>query len=116
MHCSPALQLRLAFDIGPAKTIVFSKMVVRSKSASHCEPMVLDGEDIALQSIFIDSKPLKPEDYTLGKSSLTILQPPQDKFTLGVVTEIYPDRNTKLEGLYKSSGNYCTQCEAQGFR
>jgi aminopeptidase N len=24
--------------------------------------------------------------------------------------------NTMLEGLYKSSGNFCTQCEAEGFR
>ena len=24
--------------------------------------------------------------------------------------------NTSLEGLYRSSGNFCTQCEAEGFR
>lgn len=24
--------------------------------------------------------------------------------------------NTSLEGLYKSGGNFCTQCEAEGFR
>ena len=24
--------------------------------------------------------------------------------------------NTSLEGLYKSSGNFCSQCEAEGFR
>ena len=24
--------------------------------------------------------------------------------------------NTSLEGLYKSSGNFCTQCKAEGFR
>jgi len=36
-----------------------------------------------------------------------------------VVTEsvICPEKNTELEGLYKSSeGLYCTQCEAEGFR
>jgi aminopeptidase N len=32
------------------------------------------------------------------------------------VTRIYPAKNTALEGLYRSSGNYCTQCEAEGFR
>ncbi|MGH7337631.1 MAG: aminopeptidase N, partial [Myxococcota bacterium] len=26
------------------------------------------------------------------------------------------ERNTALSGLYRSSGNFCTQCEAQGFR
>ena len=33
-----------------------------------------------------------------------------------IVTSIKPQENTDLEGLYKSSGNYCTQCEAEGFR
>ena len=27
-----------------------------------------------------------------------------------------PQENTLLEGLYKSGGNFCTQCEAEGFR
>src|SRR5690606_11420884 len=35
---------------------------------------------------------------------------------LEVVTEICPEENTALEGLYRSSGNYCTQCEPEGFR
>ncbi|WP_286742707.1 aminopeptidase N, partial [Pseudoalteromonas sp. UBA2102] len=35
---------------------------------------------------------------------------------LKIVTEISPDTNTSLEGLYLSGGAYCTQCEAQGFR
>ena len=37
-------------------------------------------------------------------------------FELEIVTRIKPEENTALEGLYKSSGMYCTQCEAQGFR
>jgi len=32
------------------------------------------------------------------------------------VTWIEPQNNTRLEGLYKSSGMFCTQCEAEGFR
>ena len=39
-----------------------------------------------------------------------------EKFTLEVETFIKPQENFSLEGLYKSSGNYCTQCEAEGFR
>ena len=36
----------------------------------------------------------------------------------GVESEvrIRPQDNTRLEGLYKTSGNFCTQCEAEGFR
>jgi aminopeptidase N len=33
-----------------------------------------------------------------------------------IVTRIRPEENTALEGLYKSGGMYCTQCEAEGFR
>ena len=28
----------------------------------------------------------------------------------------HAQENTLLEGLYKSGGNFCTQCEAEGFR
>jgi len=33
-----------------------------------------------------------------------------------IETRINPQANTVLEGLYLSSGNFCTQCEAEGFR
>lgn len=34
---------------------------------------------------------------------------PADEFDLEVHTDIQPEQNTSLEGLYKSGGNYCTQ-------
>jgi len=42
-------------------------------------------------------------------------QPP-DKLTLEIVSEINPAANTELEGLFLSSGMFCTQCEPEGFR
>ena len=33
-----------------------------------------------------------------------------------IETIIDPSANTQLMGLYRSSGTYCTQCEAEGFR
>lgn len=41
---------------------------------------------------------------------------PSSPFDLEIVTEIEPQNNTSLEGLYKSTGTFCTQCEAEGFR
>ncbi len=35
---------------------------------------------------------------------------------MAITTEINPEANTLLEGLYKSGGGFCTQCEAEGFR
>ena len=37
-------------------------------------------------------------------------------FTVTVKTRFKPHENLELSGLYKSSGTFCTQCEAEGFR
>ena len=42
--------------------------------------------------------------------------PPARRFPLTIETELAPARNKALMGLYRSSGVYCTQCEAEGFR
>ena len=39
-----------------------------------------------------------------------------EAFTLTTQTVCHPAANKSLEGLYVSSGNFCTQCEAEGFR
>ena len=51
----------------------------------------------------------------MDDETLTIAAVP-DKFTLEIVTEIAPAKNTALEGLYLAKGIFCTQCEAEGFR
>ena len=38
------------------------------------------------------------------------------EWELEIHTLIKPQDNTLLEGLYKSGGNFSTQCEAEGFR
>ena len=68
-----------------------------------------------LVSLAIDGRPLEAAEYAVGPESLTIFNPPPS-FTLEVVTELKPQENTSLEGLYRTSGNFCTQCEAEGFR
>ncbi len=44
-----------------------------------------------------------------------LLAPPEN-FVLSTVVDVEPEKNKSLEGLYRSSGNWCTQCEAEGFR
>ncbi len=63
----------------------------------------------------LDGRPLAAGDYEDRGDQLTLRSVP-DQFNLGVVTWIEPQNNTRLEGLYKSSGMFCTQCEAEGFR
>ncbi|XWS61753.1 hypothetical protein CRYUN_Cryun07bG0152700 [Craigia yunnanensis] len=106
----------LKFSLGEEKTIVASKITVFPKVEGSSSPLVLDGVDLKLISIKVNGKELKVGDYYLDTRHLTLPSPPSGKFTLEINTEIQPQKNTSLEGLYKSSGNFCTQCEAEGFR
>ncbi|KAG1361373.1 puromycin-sensitive aminopeptidase [Cocos nucifera] len=106
----------LRFQLGEDKTIVSSKIVVFPRIEGVSCPLVLHGPDLKLLSIKVDGKELKKEEFQLDMRHLTLASPPTSAFTLEIVTEIYPQNNTSLEGLYKSSGNFCTQCEAEGFR
>ncbi|XP_060207004.1 puromycin-sensitive aminopeptidase isoform X1 [Lycium barbarum] len=108
--------LDLKFTLGEESTIVASKIAVNPRVEGQSSPLVLDGRDLKLQSVKINGNPLKEEDFRVDSRHLTLKSPPSSKFTLEIVTEIYPQKNTSLEGLYKSSGNFCTQCEAEGFR
>ncbi|PON62904.1 Peptidase M1, alanyl aminopeptidase [Parasponia andersonii] len=98
----------LKFSLGEEKTIVGSKITV-SPRVEGSSPLVLDGRDLKLLSV-------REDDYHLDSRHLTLPSLPSGTFTLEIVTEIYPQKNTSLEGLYKTSGNFCTQCEAEGFR
>ncbi len=79
-------------------------------------PIVLDGDGLTLQTIAIDGKPLTAGQFEATADSLTIAQPPNGPLQLEIETLIDPSANTQLMGLYRSSGTYCTQCEAEGFR
>ncbi|CAN1778121.1 Puromycin-sensitive aminopeptidase [Linum perenne] len=106
----------LSFLLGEEKTIVNSKIAVSPRVEGSSSPLVLNGHDLKLISVKINGNSLKETDYQLDSRYLTILSPPSGAFTLEISTEIYPQKNTSLDGLYKSSGNFCTQCEAEGFR
>ncbi|KDO76255.1 hypothetical protein CISIN_1g0366031mg, partial [Citrus sinensis] len=106
----------LKFSLGEEKTIVSSKITVFPRVEGSSSPLVLDGQDLKLVSIKVNGIELKEGDYHLDSRHLTLQSPPNGAFTLEIVTEIYPQKNTSLEGIYKSSGNFCTQCEAEGFR
>ncbi|KAE8647855.1 hypothetical protein Csa_000081 [Cucumis sativus] len=106
----------LKFLLGEEKTIVNSRITVFPRVEESNAPLVLNGEDMKLISIKINSEDLKEGDYYLDSRQLKIHSPPAGTFTLEIANEIQPQKNTSLEGLYKSSGNFCTQCEAEGFR
>ncbi len=109
--------VNLEFDLDETHTLVKSLLTVVCNH-DKCEglhPFVLNGRDLALKAVKLDGQDLHKEDYKLNDSSLTILRAP-DQFTLEIETGINPRENTELSGLFLSGGNFCTQCEAEGFR
>ncbi|MBA3014410.1 MAG: aminopeptidase N [Proteobacteria bacterium] len=75
----------------------------------------LDGRELELIAIAIDGQELSAAEYQLDSVSL-IITAPAPQFTVTITSRIKPQTNTSLEGLYRSHGMFCTQCEAEGFR
>jgi aminopeptidase N len=76
----------------------------------------LDGEELELVDLKLDSEALERSAYEASASELVLANPPRRPFTLQIETRLDPTANTKLMGLYRSGSAYCTHCEAEGFR
>jgi len=109
--------VQLCFELGETTTSVVSRLTVRSNYdlASGLRPLILNGKRLVLVSIVLDGRKLDAGQYSMTDELLTIPVTPET-FTLEIETELRPQDNTFLEGLYRSSGMFCTQCEAEGFR
>ncbi len=107
----------LSFQLDKNQTVVtaISRCIKNFERKAEKAPLILDGEKLELVEIKIDGKRLGSDEYLLSDHHLEIGDA-GDKFTLEITTRIDPENNKSLEGLYRSSGNYCTQCEAEGFR
>ncbi len=108
------VHVHLLFDIRDGKTTVTATTQFE-KDNPQAKHLILDGEKMTLKSVSLNGDALMDNRYAVDEQSLTVLDVPSE-FTLKVVTDIEPEKNTALEGLYSSSGNYCTQCESEGFR
>jgi len=98
------------------ETKVRATIAFKPNPQSASAPLVLDGDGLSLTSLKLDGAPLPSNSFVASPSQLTIPQPPNGPFTLEIETLVDPSANTQLSGLYRSSGTYCTQCEAEGFR
>ncbi|HHG3590948.1 TPA: aminopeptidase N [Vibrio parahaemolyticus] len=104
-------EIDLTFDLYDNDTIVtaLSKVVQKGESTT----LELDGEGLELRSVKVNG-----EDWAhheVKEASLVLSDLPAE-FELEIITKIGPEANAALEGLYKSGGAFCTQCEAEGFR
>lgn len=102
----------LNFELDAESTRVTAVSKIKRQGAADAA-LVLNGEDLTLVSIEIDGQLWTA--YQLQDNKLVIEQLPA-QFTMTIVNDIHPAKNTALEGLYLSGEALCTQCEAEGFR
>jgi aminopeptidase N len=108
----------LVFELGAEDTRVKSRLGIRRNPAvaERGAALHLDGEALELVSLALDGEPLGANRYQRPPEGGLILTDVPEAFTLDVETRIAPHSNTALSGLYVSGGNFCTQCEPEGFR
>jgi aminopeptidase N len=107
----------LRFELGEETTLVTAVLTVARNPAFGAPrgDLTLHGQELELVSLAIDDSPVGDDRFRLDDGALVIRDVP-DAFRLRTCARIRPQANTSLEGLYTSSGNFCTQCEAEGFR
>ncbi len=103
------IDLDFSLDAETTRVTAVSKI---KRQGTAGAPLVLDGEDLTLVSIQVDGQPWSA--YRQQDNQLIIDELPA-QFTLTIVNDIHPAKNTALEGLYLSGDALCTQCEAEGF-
>ena len=110
-------ETHLTFELFEDHTLVHAQLLMRRNPArgAGLPALALDGQQLELLSVSLDDIELTAEDYQLSDSHL-ILHPTSEQFVVDTSVRIHPETNTALEGLYKSGGMFCTQCEAEGFR
>jgi aminopeptidase N len=111
-------EVALDFDLAASATRVKARIAFRrnpERAGEGPADLKLDGRMLTLVSAAVNGQPVEPE-LTREGLRLPAAQLPGDRFTWTCETEIDPQANTALEGLYISKGMFCTQCEAEGFR
>ncbi|MEE4303722.1 MAG: aminopeptidase N, partial [Wenzhouxiangella sp.] len=106
--------VELEFDLDAAETRVTSRMSVRRNPAADAEPLTLSGAGLETRKVAIDGEPAQFDERAEEETLIVEGVPERAEVTIEVV--IHPERNTALEGLYKSGAMLLTQCEAEGFR
>jgi aminopeptidase N len=110
------LKTELDICIEAESTRISSTLSMRRNLAMpRAEQLILDaGALLTIESIEIDG--VRVDQFSREGEQLIMPAPPADHFVLRTQVRLDPAQNTTLEGLYRSGGLYCTQCEAEGFR
>lgn len=108
----PIVDLHFELDAGQTRVVSHLKF---ERTTEKNQPLVLNGQELELESVKLDDRVLNPNEYKLDADSLTLF-PATKHFTVSIASVCKPADNTSLMGLYVSGASLFTQCEAQGFR
>jgi hypothetical protein len=94
-------------------TLGLEQLYTPAAGETAARPLVLHRGSATVQtlvSVAVEGTELSPADYTLDEKTLTLTPPAgAAAFTVKIVTDVNPEANTSLEGLYKSGSAYSTQ-------
>ncbi|QTD46738.1 aminopeptidase N [Ottowia testudinis] len=107
--------VELTFDLDPAKTRVLNRMRLRRNPDVPAQPLRLDGDELNLSRVMLAGQGCS---FRMDGETLVLENLPEGNapFELEIFTTCYPEKNSKLMGLFMSGGDFFTQCEAEGFR
>ena len=105
----------LTFDLEPAKTRVLNQMRLRRNPQMPAQPLRLHGDELNLSRVLLNGQGCS---FRLDGDTLVLENLPagDEPFELELFTTCYPEKNSRLMGLFMSGGDFFTQCEAEGFR
>lgn len=107
--------LDLTFELEEEFTIVTNVMQIKAREIDPSSTLKLDSIDLELLEIYINDLKIDDTRYNYKDEVLSVKNVPAE-FILKIKNKIYPQKNTELEGLYKSGSIFCTQNEPEGFR
>ncbi|MCL2021139.1 MAG: aminopeptidase N [Betaproteobacteria bacterium] len=111
---SIALDVDFQKEGGEIVAFVAAKIIFQANPAHKGERgrMLLHGEALETLRFTVAEAETNFVEVAEGRE----LQGLPEQFTLNTLVKVYPDKNTRLSGLYRSQNGYFTQCEAEGFR
>ncbi len=116
MRAQVSLEFELREDGAAVRAVI---VAAAAAGVAAGTPLRLHGSpEVALVSVTLDGAALaEGAGYSRdADGGLVVTAPPAGPFTLRTEVALKPQDNTSLEGLYLSSGNFCTQARARCVR
>lgn len=117
----------LHFDLQEDHARVRSKLKVERRQGATETFISLDGEQLQLKGVKLNGKvtvenaaatdhSLKAGEFKMSGEKLLVGVGELNDFQLEIDVVNEPQKNLACEGLYRTGGMFCTQCEAESFR